>query len=291
MGMGSELSLWRLVIWVAAISGGLTFILSLFVRDTRPATVAEDNPSGAQSSTTQSIGKMIRITMHESKFWRLLALCTVFVGVRLIFVHLNATFPKFFTREMGSDSPFELVIAVNPALVMVCVPFFTTLIEHLRLGSYFVLLLGATLTALSPLPLAFYENSYAAAIMFVSILSVGEALWSPKLYEHTVAVSPVGREGTYGALAVAPIFASMFFAGGFSGHMLEEHCPHAGYCDGYTIWMMVFFTTITSPVILLLCRSCLFHDSDWVQESEIVLAQQGQSYGTADRPSEQVARA
>jgi len=241
--------------------------------------------SPAQPTAQKNIGNMVRQTLSESKFWRLVALSTVFVGVRLIFVHLAATFPKFFTREMGKDTPFELIVAINPAFIMIFVPLFTVAIEHFRVGSYWVLLTGASLTALSPLPLAFNEDSYAGAIMFVTILSAGEALWSPKLYEHTVAVSPVGREGTYGALAVTPIFASTFFAGGFSGHLLQEHCPHSGHCDGYTIWMMVFLTTITSPIILLLCRTCLFRETDCVQESEIARAQVGQNYGTAERPS------
>lgn len=286
----AEISLWRLVIWVAVISGSLTFILSLFVREV-PTTTSEDSATGEASSVQKNAWNMIKLTMKEAKFWRLVALCTVFIGVRLIFVHLNATFPKFFTREVGANVPFELIIAVNPAFIMVFVPLFTSVIEHFKFGSYPVLLLGATITSLSPLPLAFNEDSYTAALTFVVILSVGEAIWSPKLYEHTVAVSPVGREGTYGALAVTPIFASMFLAGGFSGHLLQEHCPHSGHCNGYTIWMMVFMTTITSPLILLLCRSCLFHKDDWVKEADIAKMQHNQKYGTCDESREPATQA
>jgi len=288
----TEVSLWRLVIWVAVISGVLTFLLALCVREAPVQNTEENSVRDENGSVQKSAWKMVKLTLSESKFWRLVCLCSVFVGVRLIFVHLNATFPKFYTREMGANAAFELIIAVNPALVMIFVPFFTSLTQQLQCDSYFVLLAGATLTSLSPLPLAYYENSYVAAIAFVSILSVGESLWSPKLYEHTVAVSPVGREGTYGALAVAPVFASTFFAGGFSGHLLEEHCPHSGHCDGYTIWMMVFAVTITSPLILLLCRSCLFHKTDWVQETEIARSQQHQqSYGSAGVSNQPAAQA
>lgn len=290
MSPATEISLWRLVIWIAVISGALTFLLALFVREA-PSRSTEEDALEDNGSGQKDVSTMIKTTLAESKFWRLVALCTVFVGVRLIFIHLNATFPKFWTREMGRNAPFELVIAVNPAFIMIFVPFFTSLVEHFQLESYFVLLLGATLTALSPLPLAYDENSYAAAVSFVIVLSAGEALWSPKLYEHTVAVSPVGREGTYGALAVAPMFASTFLAGGFSGHLLEEYCPHSGHCDGYTIWMLVFMTTITSPAILLLCRSCLFHKSDWVQEDEIAKAQHNRSYGTTSESSTPVTNA
>jgi MFS family permease len=272
----TEMTLWRLVIWLAVVSGGLTFLLSMLVRETPLA--ADDE--GTDQSRQKDGWKMIKMTLAEAKFWRLVALCTVFVGVRLIFVHMHATFPKFLIREMDANAPFELLIAINPAFIMALVPPFTMLTQKFQMDSYPVLLLGATFTALSPLPMAFHEHSYMSAIAFVAILSIGEALWSPKLYEHTVAVSPVGREGTYGALAVAPVFASTFFAGGFSGHMLQEHCPHSGHCNGYAIWILVFATTVTSPLILLLCRPCLFHKTDWVQEAEIAHAHHGQSYGT-----------
>lgn len=291
---GHDMSLWRVVIWIAVISGSLTFLLALFVREETPDARTDDDgeegPGGRSCGETQkNVGSMIKSTVAEAKFWRLVALCTVFVGVRLIFVHLNATFPKFFTREVGADAPFELIIAVNPGFIMVFVPIFTAIIQRAQLGSYSVLLFGATITSLSPLPLAYKEDSYAAGIAFVIILSVGEALWSPKLYEHTVAVSPVGREGTYGALAVVPLFASTFFAGGFSGLLLQEHCPHSRRCDGRTIWLMVCGTTVISPLILLFCRSCLFHKSDWVQEAEITNAQKEKTYGATDESRDSVA--
>ena len=59
-------------------------------------------------------------------------------------------------------------------------------------------------------------------------LSIGEAIWSPKLYEYSVAVAPQGREGTYLAMASAPIFATKLAVGGFSGYLLSEYCPAEG---------------------------------------------------------------
>jgi MFS family permease len=279
MSPGSaEMSLWRLVIWFSVVSGALTVILTMFVRE-MPMEEEVETSSGTGSPQESKLQKMLVKTMKEPKFWRLVALCTVFVGVRLIFVHLNATFPKFFTREVGSNAPFELIVAINPGFIIFLVPVFTSWTQHFHCGTYFVLLLGSILTALSPLPLVYDENSYAAAISFVILLSAGEALWSPKLYEYTVAVSPPGREGTYGALATTPIFLSTFFAGGFSGHLLQVYCPHSKHCDGFTIWLMVFLCTLTSPLILLFCRSCLFHDDDTVKEEALTTSP---SYGAAD---------
>mgnify|MGYP000698511692 CR=1 FL=1 len=36
-------------------------------------------------------------------------------------------------------------------------------------------------------------STYATAIAWVVVLSIGEALWSPRLYEYAVIIAPKGR--------------------------------------------------------------------------------------------------
>jgi hypothetical protein len=40
-------------------------------------------------------------------------------------------------------------------------------------------------------------QSISGAILFVVVLSVGEAIWSPRLYEYTTIIAPKGREGQF----------------------------------------------------------------------------------------------
>lgn len=282
------ITLWRLMLWVSVFSGGITFLLALLFRDPPANRAAGPEEEGAPlqpgpQAPRPSTWELTKATLGEPKFFRLAALCLVFVGVRLIFVHMNATFPKFFTRVEGREAPFELILALNPFCIMTLVPCFTYLIVQFGASTPLVLTSGAILTGISPLPLV-YDTSYATAIAFVVLLSLGEALWSPKLYEHSVAVSPVGREGTYGALSTAPLFASMMFAGGFSGHLLQEHCPRQGDCNGRPLWLLVMLTTLTSPLVLLLFNTCLFVKADVVVTKEDTQAesQAAQGYGAAD---------
>merc|ERR1719321_863391 len=165
---------------------------------------------------------------------------------------------------MGPSAPFELVIAVNPLSIMVLVPLCTSIVVHLGFRASTIIITGAVITASSPLPLA-YWTSYITAISFVFALSLGEALWSPKFYEYSVAVSPVGREGTYGALSSLPTFSAALIAGGVSGHLLEEYCPTSEHCDGRPIWLLVSATNVIGAIILLVFKTCLFVDQDMVQ--------------------------
>ena len=42
----------------------------------------------------------------------------------------------------------------------------------------------------------------------VVLLSLGEALWSPRTYDYSMSVAPVGQEAIFTALAAAPLFAA-----------------------------------------------------------------------------------
>merc|ERR1719421_330510 len=121
--------------------------------------------------------------MREAKFWRFAALSGIFCGVRMALVHMTATFPKFFLRAMGPQAPFELIVALNPLLIVFCVPIVTSLSQHFQVRTTNLLLVGSILSGLSPPPLA-VQSSYAGAICYVALLSIGEAMWSPELFER-----------------------------------------------------------------------------------------------------------
>ena len=77
-------------------------------------------------------------------------------------------------------------------------------------------------------------------------------------------VSPKGREGTYSALASAPLFTAKFFVGGLSGVLLGKYCtgipawPDPMSCEhGATVWMIIGLVCITSPIGLYLCDRCI----------------------------------
>ena len=61
--------------------------------------------------------------------------------------------------------------------------------------------------------------------LFVIFFSIGEAIWSPRLYQYTAAIAPKGKEGSYMALSLLPYFVAKLVVGMLSGRMLERWCP------------------------------------------------------------------
>ncbi|MBP7937470.1 MAG: MFS transporter [Phycisphaerae bacterium] len=93
---------------------------------------------------------------------------------------------------------------------------------------------------------------YVAIVLFVILLSVGEAFFSPRLYEYAAAIAPKGQEASYMSMSLLPFFLAKLFVGMFSGILLEAYCPETGPRNSDTLWLIIALTTMISPAGLLL---------------------------------------
>lgn len=59
----------------------------------------------------------------DKELWKYLWIVVMLMGVRLIFRHLDATFPKYMVRTHGKEVPFGLIISLNPILIVLIVGF------------------------------------------------------------------------------------------------------------------------------------------------------------------------
>jgi len=192
-----------------------------------------------------------RHVFKSSAFWRFVLLAVLLLGVRSIYRHLDATFPKYMVRNFGKDAPFGSLIALNPF----CVVIVTILSAPLGLTYHPVpvIIFGSFISSLSPLVLAL-GTTYTNAIIFVLLLSIGEGIWSPRLYEYSVMIAEKGREGTYMALAAAPMFLATLLTGATSGTLLERYSPETGERHPEIMWAIIGLTSVLSPVLMLLLR-------------------------------------
>lgn len=191
--------------------------------------------------------------LREPAFWRLTVFTLLIVGVRLVFRHLDATMPKYLVRQFGPDAPFGLVYSVNPMLVIWLVPLVALLTRHV--DSFNMILVGSFVSALSPFWICIGAH-YWTVIMFMVTLSVGEAVYSPRVYEYTMEVSGRGVEGLYSSLSTAPLFSVKLLVGGMSGWLLTNFMPadDPDARNGAMLWGIVGLTSLSSPLLMLLFR-------------------------------------
>ena len=194
----------------------------------------------------------VRHVLRSPVFWRFVLLAVLLLGVRSIYRHLDATFPKYMIRVFGPSAPFGSLIALNPF----CVVLVSLLSAPLGMKYHPVpiIIIGSFISALSPFALAI-GHSYANAILFVLLLSVGEGIWSPRLYEYSVMIAERGREGVYTTLAAAPMFMATLLTGATSGTLLERYVPENGTDQRPEIlWAIIGLTSVVSPVLMLIFR-------------------------------------
>ena len=213
-----------------------------------------------------------RELLREPRLWKYMAMCLLTVNLKSIFRHLDATLPKYLIRAFGCSAPIGSIYSINPAMIIILVPLVSAATTSVR--PFDMIRHGGWLSALSPLWLALFQ-SYGAAVMFIVMLSLGEAAWSPRWYDYTMAVAPEGREGAYTALAAAPLFLATLPTGMLSGELLNRFCPAAAeagckegghadpkaFCHGKPMWGIIAAATLLSPL-------CVTLFAPWLRPSE-----------------------
>jgi len=184
-------------------------------------------------------------------FWRFILLMVFLSLVRMMFQHMHFTWPKYVLREQGEAFPVGTVWSLNSLLILFLAPITTAWTRHRR--PFEVLLLGAFVSALSPFVLCL-GSSLPFQVAMILVLTLGEALWSPRLYEYNVAIAPRGREATYVSLAMLPYFLAKFLVGPASGYLLEAFCPAQGPRHPALLWAMIGLSTMVGPVGILAGR-------------------------------------
>lgn len=273
------------ILFLGFISCSIGFLGSFFLTEWEES----DTPraeSASPASATQTLPSP-RVSQREgtlevlrsSTFLRFIAVISSFIMIRLLFGHLKATVPKWMTREFGEETPYELYIGINPALIIVLVPICTRVCEMLKLRTEVSLIVGAFISGFSPFILALVVPSTIAAASFIVVFSIGEAIWSPKLYEYTVAVPQEGREGVFVAVGSAPLYLAKFLAGATSGYLLKYYCPRSDTagsdedgCQTRALWLAIACTTSVTPVLLLCFQQQLFgkHQEDADESSALL---------------------
>jgi len=230
--------------------------------------------------TAVKTGQIIASLWRQPAFYRFLAFMTLVVGVRMIFYHLFYTFPKFGLRELGNGAPIAQTSSmVNSILIVILVPITGVLTQ--KIAAYRMVTVGSLISALSvfflavpaewftPLADGWFGDLmvhrwlgvsgavnplYISIFLFVTLLSVGEALWSPRLYEYAAAIAPKGQEASYMALSLLPYFLAKFFVGGSSGWLLARYCPETGARNPQMMWLIIGAMALVTPLGAILFR-------------------------------------
>jgi MFS family permease len=289
-GLGMELSTYRTIFLVSLALAVPSFILAYFwLREGVEATdqgvvITPEQPKYPGLNMFKVLGCTVRDTLRETSriflglwqqpgFYKFIAFLSFAAFIKMIFLHMDYTYPKFGIRELGEGAPIGHLYGLNNILIVFLAPLAGALTQ--RIPAYRMVILGSFVAASSvfimALPPQIFQpmadgwlghciahswlgvsgavNPYYVMIcLFVVVLSFGEACYSPRLYEYTAAIAPKGQEASYMAMSTLPFFVAKLGVAPLSGVLLSRFCPAAGPRHSGTLWLVIGLTTMIAPV-------------------------------------------
>jgi MFS family permease len=216
--------------------------------------------------------------LQQSAFYRLLAFLGFIGFLKIITVGMDYVFPKFGIRELGDGAPIGHLLNINNLMIVLLVPILGALTQ--RFAAYKMVIIGGTICALSVFimamptawfaPLAngwfgyFIHHQYLGLngpvhpyfvmiAIYVVIFSVGEACYSPRVYEYAAAIAPKGQEASYSALSYIPLFLGKLLVAS-TGFLLQRYCPETGPRNSGMMWLWFAICVSVAPLGLFFLR-------------------------------------
>src|SRR5881392_2177099 len=216
--------------------------------------------------------------LGQSGFYRLLGFLLLIGFLKLIFLQMDYVFPKFGIRELGNGAPIGQLSNINYILIIVLVPIIGALTQ--KFSAYRMVIVGGAICTASvfvmALPTSWFLGSaegfigqwigrgylgvqgtihpyYVMIALYISIFSIGEAFYSPRVYEYAAAIAPRGQEASYGSLAYLPFLVGKLLVG-TGGSLLAAFVPEHGPRHPATMWLIFALAASVAPVGLITFR-------------------------------------
>src|SRR5438552_1791995 len=222
--------------------------------------------------------QLFRRLISQSAFYRLLAFF-LFIGfLKAIFLQMDYVFPKWGIRELGFNAPVGKLSAINAIVIIFLVPIVGALTQ--KFAAYRMVVIGGAICAagvfIMALPTEWFQPAaasgigqwlghgylglrgsihpyYILAALYLIVFSIGEAFYSPRVYEYAAAIAPKGQEASYGSLAYLPFLGGKLLVG-TGGWLLAAFVPEQGSRHPGTMWLIFALAASVAPIGLILFR-------------------------------------
>ncbi|MBM3321057.1 MAG: MFS transporter [Candidatus Eisenbacteria bacterium] len=250
----------QVVFLVGVLATLVSLVLVVFLIRSRIPSRDEEGARGASSPAKtaarpapepkprESAWAIMKDVTKEKRFWIFIVFIFLLVLVKMIFQYNHSLYPLYMER-IGLKEWTGKLYSINPFIIIFLVPVMTALTGRYR--AYTVILIGSFVSALSVFFMGLGE-SIGLIVLFQVVLSLGEAVYSPRLYDYTATIAPKGREASYMAYSKAPMFFAKVAAGPITGILLARLCPAEGPRNTELMWILVGASTMVSPIALLL---------------------------------------
>jgi len=251
------------VFWVYAfltVVGIAIVALILTNNAVRRATLAVGKESEWRAEQKEQKSPKEQLLFYVKNFpikdYRFLFFVFILIPVQTLFAHNWLTLPQYCNRAFTGvvSENYEFFVNFSPLLIFVLTPMVAALTT--KKDTYTMMITGTFIMALPTFFLALGPN-IVTLFAYLIVMTVGEAIWSPRFLQWIAEVAPKEMTGIYMGIGQFPWFLTKVITGLYSGWFLMNYCPAdvpPEEMQTGTMWFIYGIIAMMTPVGLLLAR-------------------------------------
>ncbi|MBN1772477.1 MAG: MFS transporter [Deltaproteobacteria bacterium] len=176
------------------------------------------------------------------------------IPVQTLFTYNWLILPQYINRayEGWVGDYFEIASNANPILIFIAVPIIAALTQKAKV--YQMMIVGTAVMALPAFILAVGPYLWAL-VVYLLVMTIGEAMWQPRFLQYAAEIAPKGRTGVYMGVAQLPWFLTKLLVPWlYSGWMMDQYCPEIGPKNTEMMWVIFGCIAIASPILLAVAK-------------------------------------
>ncbi|MFH2002747.1 MAG: MFS transporter, partial [Planctomycetota bacterium] len=182
------------------------------------------------------------------------------IPVQTLFTYNWLVLPQYISRAFDGwiGEYFEIASNANPILIFILVPIIAALTRNSNV--YRMMTIG-TLVMAAPAFILVIGPHWWTLLLYILIMTVGEAMWQPRFLQYAAEIAPEGRTGEYMGVAQLPWFLTKVLVPVlYSGWMMDQYCSVEGPRDTETMWLIFGCIAISSTIMLMLAKRWIGKD-------------------------------
>lgn len=193
---------------------------------------------------------------------RFLYFIFILIPVQTLFAHNWLTLPMYCERAHTGvvQENFEFFANFSPLLIFVLTPIVAAYTA--KKNTYKMMILGTFIMALPTFLLAIGPNIYTL-FGYLLIMTIGEAIWSPRFLQWVAEVAPKGMTGIYMGIGQFPWFLTKVITAMYSGWFLMNYCPDNTPVDQLNteyMWFIYGIIAMITPLGLVIAKKWMVKD-------------------------------
>lgn len=181
----------------------------------------------------------------------------ILIPVQTLFAHNWLTIPYYLDRAFAGtmvSQYFEVFSNINPILIFIFAPIVAGLTA--KANVYKMMIYGTIVMSVPTFLLTIGPNVYLF-LLYIFIMTIGEAMWQPRFLQWIAEVAPKGMTGLYMGVGQFPWFLTKVITGFYSGWFLMKYIPidtPPSEMNSGMMWFIYGLIAITSPIGLILAK-------------------------------------